>query len=79
MTALFLLLILVAGFLHCHIHPIQKIRLHRYTGQYLYLRAAGYGVRALATASMLALLLNALSLPIAGAGIAGVSTPAPIL
>lgn len=61
MTALFLLLILVAGFLHCHIHPVQKIRLHRYTGQYLYLRAAGYGVRALGVTAMLALLPNTLT------------------
>ncbi len=62
MTALFLLLILVAGFLYCHIHPVQKIRLHRYTGQYLYLRAAGYGVRALGVTAMLALLPNTLTL-----------------
>lgn len=61
MSALFLLLVLVAGFLHCHIHPVQRIRLHRYAGQYLYLRAAGYGVRALAIAGTLALIANSLT------------------
>lgn len=71
MTALLILLVLVAGFLHCHIHPVQKIRLHRYTGQYLYLRAAGYGLRALAASAALALigrslLPNALTMPLLG-------------
>lgn len=68
MAALLIFLILVAGFLHCHIHPVQKVCLHRYTGQYLYLRAAGYGLRAFSIAATLAvighiLLPDALMLP----------------
>lgn len=73
MAAFLILLVLVAGFLHCHVHPVQKIRLHRYTGQYLYLRAAGYGVRALGIAAAVTFasgdfLPNTFASPLAGKG-----------
>jgi len=42
--------VLVAGFLACHIHPIHSYRLHRYEGQYLYLKSAELGLRCFAIA-----------------------------
>lgn len=36
--------ILVSGFLLFHIHPIYKYKLHRYEGQFLYLKSAQYGL-----------------------------------
>jgi hypothetical protein len=36
--------LLVAGFLACHIHPLHSYRLHRYEGQYLYLKSAELGL-----------------------------------
>lgn len=36
--------ILVAGFLACHIHPIHYYKLHRYEGQYLYLKSSKLGL-----------------------------------
>ncbi|CAM6728769.1 hypothetical protein ENINMM108B2_23730 [Enterobacter intestinihominis] len=36
--------ILVSGFLLVHIHPIYKYKLHRYEGQFLYLKSAQYGL-----------------------------------
>lgn len=49
---LFLLIfpILVAGFLACHIHPIHSYKLHRYEGQYLYLKSAELGLQCFALA-----------------------------
>lgn len=43
---LFLLIfpILVAGFLACHIHPYHSYKLHRYEGQYLYLKSSKLGL-----------------------------------
>lgn len=54
---LFLLIfpVLVAGFLACHIHPIHSYKLHRYEGQYLYLKSAELGLKCFSIA--LALLL----------------------
>lgn len=37
--------VLVAGFLACHIHPIHSYKLHRYEGQYLYLKSAELGLK----------------------------------
>ena len=44
---LFLLIfpVLVAGFYACHINPIHYYRLHRYEGQYLYLKSAELGLK----------------------------------
>lgn len=44
MFLLLILPILVSGFLLCHIHPIYKLKLHRYEGQFLYLKCAQYGL-----------------------------------
>lgn len=42
--------VLVAGFLHCHIDPGERLRLFHYGGQYLYFRSAAMGLRAFAVA-----------------------------
>lgn len=42
--------VLVAGFLHCHIDPGERLRLFHYGGQYLYFRSAAMGLRAFAIA-----------------------------
>lgn len=49
---LFLLIfpVLVAGFVACHIHPIYSYKLHRYEGQYLYLKSAELGLKCFAIA-----------------------------
>ena len=54
---LFLLIfpVLVAGFLACHTHPIHSYKLHRYEGQYLYLKSAELGLKCFAIAFALAL------------------------
>lgn len=54
---LFLLIfpILVAGFVACHIHPVHSYKLHRYEGQYLYLKSAELGLKCFAIAFALAL------------------------
>lgn len=54
---LFLLIfpVLVAGFFACHIHPIHSYKLHRYEGQYLYLKSAELGLKCFAIAVALAL------------------------
>lgn len=44
MLALIIIPILVAGFLACHIHPYHSFKLHRYEGQYLYLKSAELGL-----------------------------------
>lgn len=46
--------VLVAGFVACHIHPIHSYKLHRYEGQYLYLKSAELGVKCFAMASLAA-------------------------
>ncbi|MDC7682170.1 hypothetical protein PQU92_02715 [Asticcacaulis sp. BYS171W] len=48
------LTILVAGFFACHISPTHSYKLHRYEGQYLYLRCADLGIRCFAIAVFLA-------------------------
>lgn len=55
---LFLLIfpILVAGFIACHIHPVHSYKLHRYEGQYLYLKSAELGLKCFALALLLAIL-----------------------
>ncbi len=47
--------ILVAGFFACHIHPIHSYKLHRYEGQYLYLKSAELGIKCFAIALLTAL------------------------
>lgn len=58
---MFLLLtlpILISGFFLCHIHPIYKYKLHRYEGQYLYLKCATLGIACVFVASAICLLIN---------------------
>lgn len=56
---LFLILpILVSGFICCHILPAEKLKLHRYEGQYLYLKSAKYGITCLFISILIILLLN---------------------
>lgn len=57
---LFLLIfpVLVAGFVACHIHPVHAYKLHRYEGQYLYLKSAELGLRCFAVAFLVALFLH---------------------
>lgn len=52
---LFLLIfpVLVAGFLACHIHPIHSYKLHRYEGQYLYLKSSELGLKCFSIAFVL--------------------------
>ncbi|MFA6220578.1 MAG: hypothetical protein WC692_12500 [Erythrobacter sp.] len=44
MLVLLIFPVLVAGFVACHIHPVESYRLHRYEGQYLYLKSAEFGL-----------------------------------
>lgn len=53
-----LLPVLVAGFLACHIHPYHFYKLHRYEGQYLYLKSAQMGILCFCIAFGLALILH---------------------
>jgi hypothetical protein len=57
MGVIFVLLILVSGFLFCHQHPHYFFKLHRYEGQYLYLQAAFLGIICLFLASVFHFLL----------------------
>lgn len=50
--------ILIAGFFACHIHPIHSYKLHRYEGQYLYLKSAELGVKCFAIGFIIAALLH---------------------
>ncbi len=50
--------VLVAGFVACHIHPVHSYRLHRYEGQYLYLKSAELGLKCFFIALLLALALH---------------------
>lgn len=54
MSALLIVPILVAGFIACHIHPVHAYKLHRYEGQYLYLKSAKLGLVCFAFACTLA-------------------------
>jgi hypothetical protein len=57
---LFLLIfpVLVAGFFACHIHPVDSYRLHRYEGQYLYLKSAELGIKCFFIAGFVALAMH---------------------
>lgn len=55
MLLLLIFPVLVAGFFACHIHPIHAYKLHRYEGQYLYLKSAELGLKCLALACVGAL------------------------
>lgn len=50
--------VLVAGFIACHIHPVHSYKLHRYEGQYLYLKSADLGLRCFTIGFMLAFALH---------------------
>lgn len=58
MLALLLLPVLVAGFIYCHVHPVYRVKLHRFEGQYLYLRCAQFGTKCLALAILIAYFAN---------------------
>jgi hypothetical protein len=65
MGVLFVLLILVSGFLVCHHHPQYFFKLHRYEGQYLYLQAAYLGILCFISAAIFHfLLMNLLAIPV---------------
>ena len=55
MLFLLILPVLVAGFFACHIHPVYSYKLHRYEGQYLYLKSAELGLKCFSIALLLAL------------------------
>ncbi len=56
---LFLLIfpVLIAGFLACHIHPYHSYKLHRYEGQYLYLKSSELGLKCFGVAFTISLIL----------------------
>ncbi len=58
MYLLLILPILVGGFVVCNSNPYYYYKLHRYEGQYLYLKSAYLGVISLITFSVIALLCN---------------------
>jgi hypothetical protein len=45
--------VLVAGFVACHIHPVYRYSLHRFEGQYLYLKSAELGLKCFGIALLL--------------------------
>ena len=55
MLLLLIFPVLVAGFFACHIHPVHSYKLHRYEGQYLYLKSAELGVKCFAIGATFAL------------------------
>jgi len=60
MFLLLIIPILISGFYVCNHNLYYFYRLHRYEGQYLYLKSALLGFTCLITASFIALLLNVL-------------------
>lgn len=58
MFALLILPILVSGFIVLSINPYQKLKLHRYDGQLLYLKAAKVGLRYFIFVTIICLLLK---------------------
>lgn len=58
MFLLLILPILVSGFIVCNTNPNYYYRLHRYEGQYLYLKSAHLGLISLVVFSVIALLFN---------------------
>ncbi|GFM29413.1 hypothetical protein [Novosphingobium sp. PY1] len=55
MLLLLIFPVLVTGFYACHIHPVFSYTLHRYEGQYLYLKSAELGLRCFFLAFLLSL------------------------
>lgn len=55
MLLLLIFPVLVAGFFACHIHPIHSYKLHRFEGQYLYLKSAELGLKCFAIAFLVAI------------------------
>lgn len=55
MLLLLIFPVLVAGFVACHIHPVHAYKLHRYEGQYLYLKSAELGIKCFALGAALLL------------------------
>ena len=60
MIALLIVPLLISGFILLTKHPFHFYRLHRYTGQLLYMKAAGYGFFCVMCAAFLAVILKAL-------------------
>lgn len=58
MFALLILPILISGFVHLSRYPKEKLKLHRYDGQLLYLKSAKHGVVYLIITSFLCFLLK---------------------
>jgi len=58
MYLLLILPTLVSGFLACHIHPENKAKLHRYQGQYLYLKSAEMGLKCFGIALVIGFLTH---------------------
>lgn len=62
MGLLLIIPILVGGFVYCHHHPLHRLKLHRFEGQYLYLESARKGTFLLLVAiiahSLLLLILS---------------------
>lgn len=58
MFALLILPILISGFIHLSRYPKEKLKLHRYDGQLLYLKSAKHGVVYLLVTSLLCFLLK---------------------
>lgn len=58
MLLLLIFPVLVAGFFACHIHPIHSYKLHRFEGQYLYLKSAELGLKCFCIAVLVATALH---------------------
>jgi len=58
MLFLLILPVLVVGFVACHIHPVHSYKLHRYEGQYLYLKSAQLGLVCFMLAFSIAMALH---------------------
>ncbi|VAW75772.1 hypothetical protein MNBD_GAMMA12-1351 [hydrothermal vent metagenome] len=58
MFLLLILPILVSGFIVCNTNPVYFYKLHRYEGQYLYLKSAHLGLVSLTVFSLIAFLLS---------------------
>ncbi|MGB3386111.1 MAG: hypothetical protein WBA64_15775 [Marinomonas sp.] len=60
MKLLFLIPALVSGFIYCHHYKREYYKLHRYQGQYLYLRSVAYGLGFLLVEILISLSLHSL-------------------
>lgn len=56
MVAALVLLVLVAGFYACRRHPVYAYHIHRYEGQFLYLKSAEMGMRCVVAAFLISFL-----------------------